>query len=247
MADELIITIAVVFLIAGAIKGTVGIGLPTASVSLLTQFFDPHTAVVLVIFPMLLSNVWQVYRSGEALRIAKMMWPFAFMLIVFVWVFSGITTSIPHHILMICLGGVVITFSLTSLFLHPPTLPPRFDRLGQLFFGTLSGMMGGLTAIWAPPLVIYLVSRRINKDDFVRITGFIVTMGSLPLCLGYWQNGLMTGTLALTSLAMFIPTLIGFSLGELIRRRVDAQRFQKVVLVVFLLMGLNIIRKAFMA
>jgi len=244
--NDLIWIVALVFLIAGTVKGTVGIGLPTASISLLSQFYDPHKSVALVIIPMILSNVWQIYRAGEVVRTITAYWRFALVLMGFMWVFSNISATIPDHLFLICLGSVVVLFSLTSLFLHPPALPDRFDRIGQVICGSLAGMMGGLTGIWSPPMVGYFVARRLGKEDFVRASGLLVFLGSLPLGLGYWQNGLMTETVALTSLAMFIPTIIGFSLGEVIRRHVDADRFQKVVLTVFLLMGLNIIRKAFL-
>ena len=95
-------------------------------------------------------------------------------------------------------------------------------------------------------MVVYLVSRRIEKDDFVRASGVLLFIGSVPLLFGYWQNGLMTRDLAVMSMAMIVPTLLGFSVGEAIRRRMDATRFQKLILFIFLLMGLNLIRRSFM-
>ena len=47
-----------VFLLAGIIKGTVGIGMPTVSVGVLSQIIPPHTAIALVVFPLLSSNLW---------------------------------------------------------------------------------------------------------------------------------------------------------------------------------------------
>ena len=44
---------------------------------------------------------------------------------------------------------------------------------------------------------------------------------------------------------MVVPTLIGFALGERLRRHLDASRFRLAVLVMFLVMGLNLLREAF--
>ncbi|WP_135080653.1 sulfite exporter TauE/SafE family protein [Terasakiella sp. SH-1] len=244
MMDSLFWAAVLIFLCAGTIKGTVGIGLPTASISVLTQFYDPHSAIALVIFPIMISNIWQVYRTGESLRVLREYWLFGLMLMVFILIFTNMSTTIPVKTLMIILGSVVVLFALSSLFIHPPKLPHRFDKSIQFIAGSLAGGMGGLTAIWSPPMVIYLVSKRLEKDDFVRASGLLITMGSLPLLAGYWINGLMTGPLALTSLSMMIPTLIGFSLGEMLRKKVNGEVFQKVLLIIFLLMGLNIIRRA---
>jgi len=242
--DSLILIAALVFIVAGTIKGIGGLGLPTASISLLSQFYDPYSAIALVMFPMLFSNIWQTYKSGEARRTFKTYWPFGLMLIIFILIFVNLSVSIPVEMLTIILGAVIILFSLSSLLIHPPELPERFDKPAQIIAGTIAGIMGGLTAIWSAPLIIYLVSRRLDKDDFIRASGLLITMGTVPLCFGYWANGLLTGSLAGISMLMIIPTIVGFNLGARIRRRIEPAIFQKVVLIIFLLMGLNLIRKA---
>ena len=78
----------------------------------------------------------------------------------------------------------------------------------------------------------------------MRATGLLFLLGSLPLCIGFWQQGLLSGDLAVTSASMIVPTLLGFTLGEVIRRHLPAERFRRVVLLVFLVMGLNLLRRA---
>jgi uncharacterized protein len=246
MFDELFLIALAVYFLAGTVKGTIGIGLPATSISLLGQVYDPRVAIALAIFPIFFSNIWQVYRSGEVRRTFKTFWPFALSLALVLWLFTGFSAQISTMSLVFILGCVVVLFALSSLFLRPPELSPRFDRPAQIVAGGLSGVLGGLTAIWSPPMVMYFVARRLDKDDFVRASGFLLFTGSLPLMLGYWQYGLMTPDLALMSIAMIVPTLLGFSVGEAIRRRVNAVRFQKLILFIFLLMGLNLIRRSLM-
>ena len=94
-------------------------------------------------------------------------------------------------------------------------------------------------------MVIYLLSIRCDKDDFVRFTGFMILCGTVPLTIGYIVNGLLDKTLAIASCMMIVPTLIGFSVGEYLRRYLGGQQFQNAVLVLFFLMGLNLIRRSF--
>jgi uncharacterized membrane protein YfcA len=56
----------------------------------------------------------------------------------------------------------------------------------------------------------------------------------------------MDGPLAGWSLAMVIPTFIGFSVGEVIRRYLDGNRFRGALLWLLLIMGLNLVRRALM-
>lgn len=231
-----------IFFVAGTIKEAVGIGLPTASIGLLSQIVDPRTAISLVVFPMITSNIWQVIRAGNFRKTLSDYWRFALSLAVILWLTTFITPNVPDSALITIIGIVIILFVLSSLFVTPPPLPDRFDRAWQIVLGMLAGVLGGLTAIWGPPMVIYLLARRVKKEEFVRTTGLLISIGSVPLGLGLWREGLLSGSLALTSMAMIVPALVGFSLGETIRHRLPEAKFRTVLLLVFLAMGLNLVR-----
>lgn len=233
-----------IFLLAGTIKGTVGIGLPTAGIGLMTQVIDPHIAIVLLVFPLLLSNLWQVYRIGAPLQTIRQIAPMIVVMMVTLWATTSVTAQVSQAALMTFIGLSIVLFATVQLFLKPPPLPDRLERAGQIVTGFACGIMGGLTAIWAPPLVAYLLARRVDKDTFVRTTGIVFGAGGVPLAFGFWQQGLLTGSLAAMSAMLVIPTIAGFAIGETLRRRIKADRFQTVVLVIFLIMGLNILRRA---
>ena len=218
-------------------------GLPVAAVALMAQFIDPRLAIALMVFPILFANTWQFFRAKKRLRIAQRHWVFALALLVTFSIATFFTARISGNTLIVFVGIVIILFSITNLVFNPPAIPNRLDRLCQVFFGALSGVTGGLTAIWSPAIAIYLIGRGIEKDELVGISGFLFLVGSIPLCIGFWLNGMLTGSTAVLSMTMMIPTLVGFSLGEFIRKRIDAKRFKSIVLIFFLFMGLNLIRK----
>ncbi|MEM0989193.1 MAG: sulfite exporter TauE/SafE family protein [Pseudomonadota bacterium] len=245
LEPSLLALIAGIFLIAGVVKGTVGIGLPTASVGLMSQVIEPRTAIALVVFPSLLANAWQIWRAG---RVAEMLLRFWVYLVCLMGVIGLVSTfltgALETQTLMVVLGAVIVLFSVMSLAWQPPFLPARYDKAGQAVSGIASGALGGMTGIWAPPMVTYLMASRVEKDAFVAATGVMIFLGTLPLIGGFWANGMITGPLAVISLAMTLPAITGFQIGEQLRRRLDADRFRKVVLLVFLVMGLNLIRRA---
>lgn len=210
----------------------------------MTQFIDPTLAIVLVIFPAMITNAWQLYRAGDALRAFRDYRIIALSLMLSIWLSTFITASVDKETLLLIVGIAVVVFALNSLLVTPPRLPDRFDRPGQLVAGVLSGILGGLTSIWSPPMVTYLLARRLEKDEFVRVTGLLIFAGTLPLAAGFWRAGFFTEKSVLVSAAMVVPSLIGFQLGAEVRKRIDAERFQTVLLVVFLVMGLNIVRRA---
>lgn len=233
-----------VFLIAGTIKGAVGIGLPTAAVGMMSQFVEPRIAIALVVFPLLFTNLWQLIRAGHFVETVKKYKHF----IVTITVVLGATTMalpyVPTNGLVLALGCVVVLFAISSLISAPPYLPEKFDSLGQYAAGITAGIIGGLTSIWGPPMVIYLLARRTEKDDFIRALGTMLFLGGLPLAVGFWFNGMLTIETGPASALLVIPALLGFGIGEILRKRLNAERFRTAVLVMFLIMGLNLLRRA---
>ena len=245
MDDQAIIwTAGAIFLLSGSIKGLVGVGLPTAALTMLTLFVDPRTAISLIMFPMIGSNLWQMLRAGRIGQTVRDYWIFAVVLCAGVAVATFSTAFAGERVLLGALGAVVLIFVASSWRGWVPQVPPRHDRAMQVLFGLIAGVIGGLTAGWAAPLAIYLATKRVGKDEFVRATGLLIFAGSLPLCFAYAQLGFLTGSLAGMSLLMLIPALIGFGIGELGRNRLSVEGFRTSVLLVFVLLGLNLIRRS---
>ena len=63
MTHSLLIFIAAVFLLAGFVKGVIGLGLPTVSMGLLAAAMPPAHALAIVIVPGILTNIWQTFAG----------------------------------------------------------------------------------------------------------------------------------------------------------------------------------------
>ena len=235
-----------IFIFAGSIKGLVGVGMPTAAVSVFAQIADPRLAIALMLVPGLALNVWQVARSGQFVQTAKRVWPLAILMMAGIWYFARYAAGLPLDALLIGVGIVILVFVITSV-LKPPYLPARYELPAQLGFGGLSGVMGGLTGIWSPAIVTYLLSRQVDRNHYLAATGILIFLGSAMLMLGYWQGGILTTDLAWQSALMVIPAMIGFAVGEWLRNKLGGEQFRYMVLFVFFLMGLNLIRRGWFA
>lgn len=236
--------VAAVFLIAGVIKGTLGIGLPTVSVGIMSQFLPPHTAIAIVVFPIVVSNFWQVVRERAGIETVRRYWLLIVTLVVSLWLTTFFVVRTSPELLLAAIGVAIVTFAATSLFGKTPELPERYEKPAQFVAGTSAGILGGLTSIWAPPIVTYMLARRTGPSEFVKAVGLFLFVGSIPLMVGFWQAGMLTGNIAGISAIMVVPTVVGFTFGEVLRRRMSPDTFRKVLLWMFLLMGLNLLRRA---
>lgn len=246
MELELILIAAAAFVFAGSIKGLVGLGLPTALISLLAQVMDPRTAIAILLLPSLILNAWQVWGSGGFLENLRRVWLFALVMFITIWYFSRFSASLDVDVLIVGIGAMILIFVATNLLKPPPPIPAHWDKPVQVVVALFAGVIGGLTAIWSPPMVMYLMSRRYAKDEFIGTLGVLILCGSIPLFIGYWQAGLLTIPLAGISAMMIVPAMIGFAIGEWGRRWLDPAQFKRFVLLAFFLMGLNLIRRGFL-
>ncbi|MEM6888508.1 MAG: sulfite exporter TauE/SafE family protein [Pseudomonadota bacterium] len=241
---SLLISAGLAFFAAGTVKGIAGLGMPTAAIALITLFEGPRVAIALVLFPMLAANMWQLWRGGLIHRTAQRYWLFALVLFCGVMATAFGTAGAGDQILLGALGVVVLIFVAASVRRMIPPLPERLDRAAQVGFGLFAGVIGGMTAAWGPPLAMYLATREVDKDEFIRATGFLIVVGSIPLCLSYAQLGFLSGPLAGVSVAMILPTILGFTVGERLRGHLSPEGFRNAILIVFAILGLNLIRRA---
>lgn len=74
-----IAVIALTFLIAGTVKGVIGLGLPTVSLALLVVALDLPTAMALLLVPSFVTNLWQATVGGNGFAILRRIWFFLVM------------------------------------------------------------------------------------------------------------------------------------------------------------------------
>ena len=240
----LLFYISLCFLIAGSIKGAVGMGLPTASIALMTLAIDPRRAIAILLIPMAVTNAWQVWRMGQIGPAFRRYLPFSIALMSGVWLSVTLSADAPDHLLFGLLGLALLMFVAVSTSKFAPDIPDKHDTAAQIGTGSVAGLIGGVTSVWAPPMAIYLAARKVTKDEFVRASGLLIFLGSLPLIAGYARQGILTAEATLLSAAMLLPAMVGFALGEAARNHLSETGFRKLLLIFFTLMGLNLLRKA---
>ena len=236
-----VLMLCLIFFLAGTIKGTLGIGLPTASVTMMALFLPPKMALALVVFPILTTNFRQFYRSKNHKEVTTRFRLMAVVLFISLGMTTFFTARLESDQIRMVIGSAICIFCVTSWSFPYFELPEKLDAIFQMIFGFLSGVMGGLTSIWAPPLVIYLIGKKVDRETFIATSGFLFSVGSFPLLIGFILNGMMTYELGLLSIFCIIPTFFGYIMGESLREKLSAELFRKAVIFVFFAAGLRLI------
>lgn len=71
----LLLAVTATFIVAGFVKGVVGLGLPTVAVGLLGLVMAPAEAASLLIVPSAVTNVWQLLAGPRFWPLLRRLWP----------------------------------------------------------------------------------------------------------------------------------------------------------------------------
>ncbi|WP_442768353.1 sulfite exporter TauE/SafE family protein [Acinetobacter bohemicus] len=218
-----------VFALAGMIKGTIGLGLPAVAMGLLTLFISPFQAATLLIVPSMVTNVWQLFAEGHVLRLVRRFWSLLIGIIVgSIW---SVFPTLGHGEFQseALLGGMLTLYGLYGLFAkNMPNLAP-YEKYLSPVMGYLGGALTVATGVIVIPVVPFLQSLHLKRDDLVQSLGLAFTVSTLCLAVFLQQNPIeaMPFDYKMALIALF-PALVGMWLGTKIRYRIPEQKFRKV-------------------
>lgn len=234
-----ILAIIATFLVAGTVKGVIGIGMPAICMVLLTLFLPPLEAIPLTAIPTMIVNLLQIQRADARHMVVRKYGVFGITLLVSIFLTGYFILSFPETLLLLVLGMAMVIFAVQSF----AGLTLRFSPASywQVICGIVTGFIGGLSSVFSPPIVMYLLGREADKDEFIAATGFLFFAGCAPLVLALILNGVLSFDLAVTSLLGLVAALAGFMMGEWIRSYLSADIFRKLILLFFLVMGCRLV------
>ncbi|MDP6707005.1 MAG: sulfite exporter TauE/SafE family protein [Alphaproteobacteria bacterium] len=238
--------VAVAFFAAGLCKGVLGVGTPLVAVPILTGVMHPATTISVLAVPMVLANIWQSVEGGGAGEVVRRFWPAAPASLVGAVIGAQFLTEVDPASIQLLIGAVLALFAASQF--KSFVVPHPGDREVWLTpcVGFASGLLGGITTFFGPPLILYLVALRLTKDAFVASIALLYLVGTVPLFTVLAWKGVLGPSELVTSLAGTVVILAAMALGRWLRQRVPQEAFRRALFVVLVLMGLNMIRRALM-
>lgn len=245
-APDLVVWMAFGIFIGGLTKGISGVALPMTTYAIVLNFVDAQTGIALVAIPIVVTNLWQAFGAGDVFQPIKRFWLMAIIFLIALFIGSRLVSILDAKILFGIIGASAIIFTASQLFKPSDSpLSPKAEKILGPIAGAVGGIMGGLTTVWGPPLLMFLYSLKLDKDMWVRSVTAIYLLGAFPLVTFYYLNGILDGNRIWLSSAACVPALIGIVIGARVRHYINEEIFRKLLLAALFVAGLNLIRRAF--
>jgi uncharacterized membrane protein YfcA len=227
-----------VFLIAGVVKGLVGMGLPTITIALTSLVLPLSDTIALVALPTIFTNLWQAAVGGNFRQIARRHWPLVVPLALTLYLTMWAVGRKGPDWAFLVLAAVLVTYSALGLFRIRLHIHADVEKPLAPVIGAISGFVAGVIGVPVVPLMPYLQSLDIKPGELVQTLGVVLCGTSLALAVSLLKFGLLDGPHAIVSAIAVVPAIAGMWVGTQVRRRLSVEQFRLAVLWALLLTGL---------
>jgi uncharacterized membrane protein YfcA len=238
MPHLFLIFIAAVFLLAGFVKGVIGLGLPTVSMGLLAVAMAPAHALAIVIVPGILTNIWQTFAGPYFLGSVKRLWPLLLGLAVGIRLNAGMMTGPYARYGTVLIGILLVIYAIVSLRKFAMTVKPRDEKWIGGAIGLATGVISAATGVQVIPSMPFLQALGMKKDELIQALGVFFTVATLVQTFNLSAAGILDESIALPGVIALACSFTGMAVGQTIRTRLEPEAFRRWFLISMIVLGI---------
>ena len=238
----IIIIIILAVLAGGLVKGTLGFGMPMVALPIIAFIIPPTTAMILLCAPIFLTNFLQIkFRQGIS---SYRFLPMFLSLIIGLIIGARLILEIDVNSITQIIAVSIIFAALVNCFgIKIKNINKNHENTITSLIGFGSGILGGLSTFYGPPMLAYLVAVDLPKEKFVRTVSTMYFIGSFPLYGSLIYYGFATKEDLIFSLILIIPAFIAQQLGTKIRDKFNQKQFRICILITLIILGFSLLVK----
>lgn len=238
----IIIIIILAVLAGGLVKGTLGFGMPMVALPIIAFIIPPTTAMILLCAPIFLTNFLQIkFRQGVS---SYRFLPMFLCLIIGLIIGARLILEIDVKTITQIIAVSIIFAALVNCFgIKIKNINKNHENTITSLIGFGSGILGGLSTFYGPPMLAYLVAVDLPKEKFVRTVSTMYFIGSFPLYGSLIYYGFATKEDLIFSLILIIPAFIAQQVGTKIRDKFNQKQFRLCILITLIILGFSLLVK----
>lgn len=230
--------IALALLLAGFVKGVLGLGLPTVAIGLLATRMPPAQALAIVIVPAIVTNIWQTFAGHYLRDIVRRLWPLMAGTLAGILLGGGLMTGPYARLGTLVLGILLMVYAIIGLRQLHFTVVAAHEKWVGGIVGLITGVISAATGIQVIPSMPFMQAIGMEKDELVQALGVFFTTATLGLAFNLTDAGLLGAATALPGAIAMAGAFIGMAIGQQVRGRMNAVTFRRWFLIPMILLGL---------
>ncbi|MBI5264754.1 MAG: sulfite exporter TauE/SafE family protein [Bradyrhizobium sp.] len=238
MFDPLLLLIAAAFLLAGFIKGVIGLGLPTVSMGLLAVSMAPSRALAIVIVPAIITNIWQTFAGPYLRDIIRRLWPLMLGTVAGIWLNADALTGPHARYGTFALGILLVIYAVIGLNRFHFRVARRDEKWIGGIVGVVTGIISAATGVQVIPSMPFMQAIGMEKDELVQALGVFFTVATVALGFNLTLSGVLNATTALPGAVAMAGAFAGMYIGQAVRARISAEAFRHWFLIAMIFLGL---------
>jgi uncharacterized protein len=244
MFEPLLLFIAAALLLAGFIKGVIGLGLPTVSIGLLAVTMQPSRAIAIVIVPAIVTNIWQTFAGPYLRDIIRRLWPLMAGTVIGIWLNAGMLTGPYARYGTIVLGVLLVIYAIMGLSKFSFSVARSNEKWIGGIVGLITGAVSAATGVQVIPSMPFMQAIGMEKDELVQALGVFFTVATLALAFNLTSAGLLGASTALPGAVAMASAFAGMFIGQAVRVRMEPEAFRRWFLIAMILLGLYLAASA---
>jgi uncharacterized membrane protein YfcA len=168
-------------IVAGFLKGIIGVGLPIVALPLLSLFIDIKSAAMLLSMPLIFSNLPQALEGGKTGRCLMQLMPVILGMIPGLFLGVRVLLALDANPAEIIAGLVVMGVGGVALLAPKLQLQPRLVLPTGITFGFFGGILGGMAAMSGPLVFIFLLAKGLRGKAFTKEASLFLVVSSTGL------------------------------------------------------------------
>jgi len=231
--------VAFIVFIAVFIQTASGFGLGLVGMPLLATIISLEIARPLIVAVAMLSRVIMLLRYRSSLTLNTSVLPIMGAMVVGIGLGFALFRQFDGRTLQVILGVFVITYAIYSLI--APQIPELTGKMWAIGLGITSGILSGAYNSGGPPLVIYANGRKWSPIEFKSNLQMLAFVNGITSLLFHINEGNFTSTVINNWLYTIPAVILGSLLGFALDKYINPVIFRKVILVMLIGIGINLI------
>ncbi len=239
------LSVFAIFVLAGAIKGVLGFGLPIISMSILPFVMPVEPAIVLSAVVQPATNVLQLVSSGGIRKSVEIAWPVLLTLIPGISIGAWYLTSLNSNTLLVLVGCTIVVVALLDLLGLKFAIPKNRQIPVGLFAGIAAGISGALTALNGWVFILFLLGLGVERQAFRSAIALLFLVSGFLISSSFWILGWLNWQTMVLCVFALLGAFPGMSIGNWIGNRLPADLFRRLILGALVCIGMVLVVQGF--